>query len=102
MGYGDHVSPRPLGTDDHDDGGPAFPLHPEAQDFTGEPYNGMTGMSLRDYFADGAMRSYCHPDSISRILHQAGLTTEEVEDRIASRAFKMADAMINERKKAHG
>ena len=83
----------------NDDGGPAFPIY--TQDMTIGDYAG-PGMSLRDYFADGAMRSYCHPDSISRILHQSGLTAEAVEDRIASMSFKMADAMINERKKAHG
>ena len=74
-----------------DDGGPAFP-EDHARDHS--------GMSLRDYYADGAMRSYCHPESISRILNLAGLNSVELEGRIASMSFKMADAMINERKKA--
>ncbi len=85
-----------------DDGGPAFPLHPEAQDFTGEPYNGMTGMPLRDYFADGAMRAYCHPDHIKAIKQEAGMSGAAVEQLIALAAYKVADAMIKERKENHG
>lgn len=65
-------------------GGPAFPAN--HFDLTDEEH----GMTMRDYFAAKAMQAVPMPQSA---LHdvQAGY------DRIASHAYKMADAMLKAR-----
>ncbi len=67
-----------------DNGGPAFPcvLHPESREG-----QGLSGMTLRDYFAAKAMQA---------------LATEESGWRsIAKSAYDAADAMLAARGKSH-
>lgn len=66
-----------------DDGGPAYPARPE----NGVRF-GMSGMTLRDYFAAQAMACcVLSPSGDPRVL-----------SRIAACAYQMADAMIAARK----
>lgn len=65
------------------DGGPAFPAH--------ENWRIESGMSLRDYFAAKAMAMMLH----SEIRKDAWANVEAV----ASDSYKMADAMLEARKK---
>ncbi len=71
------------------DGGPAFPGGQNTGVFTdserGEPTQ--RGMTLRDYFAKGAMEAEC--------IHQ-GLEGRDVE-HIAAMAYELADAMLKAR-----
>jgi hypothetical protein len=71
------------------DGGPAFPCPDDyAQD--GRPLYGprnIQGMSLRDWFAGQALAGIAAPG--------CGYET----DRIAERAYNLADAMLGERQK---
>lgn len=63
-------------------GGPAFPMQ-----FNGTTEPSLSGMTLRDYFAAKAMQA---------ILTHGVANTAFTED--AEAAYKMADAMIKERK----
>lgn len=71
--------------DERDDGGSAFP------GITAAPAGGVSGMSLRDYFAaaalETALRSY--EDTIN----------QDVAERIARKSYILADAMLKERAK---
>lgn len=73
-----------------DDGGPAFPVHPESHNRSDAEYNVLSGMTLRDWFAGQAL---------------AGLLADtEVNStflNVAARCYTMADAMIESRS-AHG
>lgn len=70
-----------------DDGGTAFPVANSMGDI-------FSGMSLRDKFADSALPA---------VIHMIGIPedgTDELWDAaIAERAFKIADAMLKERRK---
>lgn len=63
------------------DGGPAFPVQ-DAANWQAH------GLSLRDYFAEGAMRAIC---SNADLVEQLDFKTR------AKWAFKQADAMIRAR-----
>lgn len=73
-----------------DNGGPAFPAS-EVTDHNGDIVTyAESGMTLRDYFAAKAMQGYCaHEDSINSHF-----------DSLASDAYELADAMLEERAKA--
>lgn len=73
------------------DGGPAFPLQ-NAQ-FT-DAYGGAPGMSLRDYFAGHALAGMA-----AGTLMDAGTLLIGNEDAAAVYAYKLADAMLEERAK---
>ena len=73
-------------------GGPAFPI-PLAE---GQAYQGHApcdGMTLRDYFAAKAMQAVPMPQ---RDLHDI----PQAYDRIATHAYKLADAMLRARGEA--
>lgn len=75
-----------------DDSGPAFPVVCEDQrDTPSVVENGFSGMSLRDYFAGKALEGV--PLALSQ-LHDV----TEAYDRIATHAYKLAEAMIRARK----
>lgn len=74
----------------HDDGGRAFPfsyetLHPEEHCING-------GMTLRDYFAAAALIG------IEASQGNGGAFVSTVE-KVAARAYELADAMLKERAK---
>lgn len=82
-----------------DDGGPAFPVPPDAQYSDGESLafaQSNPGMTLRDYFAGqaivGALASRAHPKII---------LSEIAFDEFARDCFKLADAMLTARKASH-
>lgn len=68
-----------------DNGGPAFPTTPQNYDDM-DPAG--AGMTLRDYFAAKAMQA-----DMTDGIHESDFA------RTAFRAYKMADAMIEARKK---
>lgn len=69
-------------------GGPAFPYEYDRDDNFGGTFRATeSGMSLRDYFAAKAM-------------HAIGLTFDDnVNADVATMSYKMADAMLEARKK---
>lgn len=71
----------------YETGGPAFPETP-----VGETYEGSSGMSLRDYFAAKALPG-CIAAIMSLECHRWFPTD------FAQEAYKMADAMLEERAK---
>lgn len=80
-----------------DDGGPAFPrpmsFQPEGawcQDH-GEP-----GLSLCDWFAGQALTN------LPALLAEDGRDGEGFEQYVASRAYRLAEAMLAERNKGRG
>lgn len=75
---------EPLSDDDRDDGGPAFPRGIEV---------GEGGMRLRDYFAAAALTGV--------LSNLSEMRSEVVNDqaRFARDCYRMADAMIAERRK---
>jgi len=72
-------------SENKDNGGPAFPFVDSASPLE------HPGMSLRDYFAAKAMQACPMPQGH---MHDV----PEVYARIASHAYKMADAMLEARK----
>lgn len=76
-----------------DNGGPAFPVHPEMAEKLG-CINSQSdaGMTLRDYFAAKALKiSWSSYDPL--FTDEGGAD----EDVIAERAYRMADAMLRAR-----
>jgi hypothetical protein len=75
------------------DGGPAFPRPcAEASGDKGEMWNDSEcGMSLRDYFAAAALQGY-----IASFDAEIGVP-DEVMPKIASRMYRLADAMLKAR-----
>ncbi len=68
------------------DGGPAFPVHPEAHNRSDAECSVLSGMTLRDWFAGQAL---------------AGLQFMETHtpyDADAKHCYEMADAMLKARK----
>lgn len=94
-----------------DDGGPAFPRHQLEDVLDDEAPGGRrqtlvsyAGMSLRDYFAAKAM----HAELVTAgalegprdaLVEAACVAEREIEDQVAFNAYKLADAMIAQRKK---
>jgi hypothetical protein len=80
------------------DGGPAFPLPvAEIQGFAthaGEFGPGMTGMSLRDYFAAQALTGFISNGDIPDML-RVGFSPKQA----AEACYAIADAMLQERAK---
>ena len=72
-----------------DDGGPAFPLTGDAVSSENRQFV-MQGMSLRDYFAKGAMES---------LMIGAFGDAYMTPDVLAEEAYQWADAMIRARAK---
>jgi hypothetical protein len=79
-----------------DNGGPAFPVAPEV-DRNGDYTSGVSGMTLRDYFAAKAMNGMLSADITT---HQDGVD-KIVDDpsELARMSYRIADAMIAERNK---
>ena len=72
-----------------DNGGPAFPVVSLSKmDVRGE------GMSLRDYFAQGAMQAL-----VADRQHVTGMDQPTKEAQYARGAYRIADAMLAERNK---
>jgi hypothetical protein len=73
-------------------GGPAFPVPNSA--------NGQEGMTLRDYFADGAMQGLM-ADNIMFLgaEKQAADSGRSTADVIATFAYQISDSMLKERGK---
>lgn len=86
-----------------DDGGPAFPQHPCPDCGVVHAPEHVPGMSLLDYFAAKAMHAELVTagalegprDALVEAACEAG---RDIEDHIAFNAYKMADAMIAQRK----
>jgi len=81
------------------DGGPAFPVFgsdPESPDDIVRM--GLGGMSLRDYFAAKAMPEIAR-QMVSGGKYSANDNTlpDGCEDKVASRSYKWADAMLKAR-----
>lgn len=61
------------------------------------------GMTLRDYFADSAMRAFLNclnsEESYVRISHISGKEGIKIEEWIARKAYRQAEAMLEERLK---
>ena len=68
-----------------DDGGAAFPSEGEGH---GNPKYHSPGMSLRDFFAGQALAGMCASET-DGVSYSSG--------NVASRAYKIADAMLKER-----
>ena len=51
------------------------------------------GMTLRDYFANSAMQGIC----ASNLANYGAMHNGTEEDRIAERAYSIADAMLKQR-----
>lgn len=80
-------------------GGSAFPI-PVGVDLRGRVFAaevGMSGMTLRDYFAAKAMQGIIASGSME-IANQQGITTEMNEKAVAFASFSIADAMLTARK----
>lgn len=71
-------------------GGPAFPR----EDYQTENAGGQIGMTLRDYFAAKAMQGYCSDPTLLGALGRGSVTPKQV----CSRAYQVADAMLEARK----
>lgn len=95
----------------HKDGGPAFPvpiffsLHGDGGE-TGEKWKGPmeavnrsygNGMSLRDKFADSALPSVLQAQI--DFIGVGGKLPPDHRDRAAQEAYRMADAMLEERER---
>ena len=84
------------------DGGPAFPVDNAAMDGQGGVWKhavGLTGMTLRDWFAGQAL-----PEMMEVTKAEAAKSAEKDETSsqwIARMAYVMADAMLAERDKAN-
>jgi hypothetical protein len=65
------------------DGGPAFPVI--CEEWPNQP-----GMKLRDWFAGQALAGYC------------SASPAEVDEDLATCAYSVADAMLEEREKGGG
>lgn len=76
-----------------DNGGPAFPVQRSSAG-GGSSLNG-NGMTLRDYFAAKAMSAYISTAGAPCIV--GGL--DGAEGELSKQAYKVADAMIEARKK---
>lgn len=92
------------------DGGPAFPTAEYTTMVGGKQhtiYPPMPGMTLRDYFAAKAMQaemvttfSDVTPDSANAFLDAAKAAGRSITEHLAHNAYRIADAMLNERAKA--
>lgn len=85
-----------------DNGGPAFPIHPDSPSGHIEALGGMT---LRDYFAAKAMAAlvmeppWSEGGTASVHVWSEGFHGTDHLDRFAFAAYKMADSMLKERAK---
>ena len=81
------------------DGGPAFPVHPEIE-LAPEDFYG--GMRLRDYFAAAALTGLVStPESMTGMREVGKAYGMQVADYAASVAYEMADAMLAVRGKTN-
>lgn len=77
----------------NENGGPAFPLHvPTAM--RGDASETSEGMSLRDYFAAGALQSI-----VGWVDGPAKKDGETYQEAMARLSYEYADAMLKERAK---
>lgn len=80
-----------------DDGGPAFPLRVEFP--TTGPHHEL-GMTLRDYFAGQVLSAVYHEEErLFWKAHFAGESYPFDSGTIAESAYRVADAMLAERKR---
>ena len=87
-----------------DDGGPAYPCKWTVEGYA--PGGGVAvteresaGMSLRDRFAEAALRDVSLQSGIQYLIHHEE-PPEKIAERIAATAYLVADAMLKERKKS--
>ena len=90
-------------TTPRDDGGPAFPLHAVLDNDTGEvAIDPQRGMSLRDYFAIGALTGLLAgvESPPCRAKDEAGIEAERQNyaKDLAAGAYMYADAMLAARR----
>lgn len=85
---------------DEKDGGSAFPWN------AGDPRDGSTGLSKRDYFAAKAMQaeiittcSDATPKAAADLIAAGEADHRSPEQQIAHNAYRFADAMLAEREK---
>jgi hypothetical protein len=74
-------------------GGPAFP-EPVAVGPAGDVYRGMSGMSLRDYFAAAALPAVIAATSAGQHVPKMRDGENTIHQAIARDVFEVADAMI--------
>ncbi len=71
----------------------AFPT-PDVYHANGQIEYGETGITIRDYFAAKALQGW-----LARYTDRSHPVERGVENFVASMSYKMADAMLEERKK---
>lgn len=84
------------------DGGPAYPQPQVADGQGGIEYTEVEGMSLRDWFAGQAIGAQLTSIAISdasakALLESASIEGVTVKQKLASKAYEMADAMLDAR-----
>ncbi len=80
-------------------GGPAFPHIAEDKKWWQEKYG---GMSLRDYFAGQALLGMNSNPDLLEIVTAGDVLDGSVFQRLSSKAYEQADAMLEERNKPAG
>jgi hypothetical protein len=79
------------------DGGPAFPVDPEAHSRSDAECRVLSGMSLRDYFAGQAIIGLVgHGNNVESDKYDP---TATIADVVAGHAYFIADAMLKARQK---
>lgn len=85
-----------------EDGGPAFPQHPESECVPKH----MRGLSIRDYFAGQAMEGFCSANAVDYVVRNLGsLNRQNVLEAlsvVANACYATADAMLAARKAGGG
>ena len=75
------------------DGGPAFPH------WDGPNGNCISGLSMRDYFAAKAMLGMNANPELLKVVTSGGLHDGSAFQRMATKAYEQADAMLAARQK---
>ena len=74
------------------------PTNPSA--FPKAKWDGPNGMTLRDWFAGQSMLAQISNSHTAKCYQDAGIVGDRVAPCIAINAYKMADAMLEQREKA--
>ena len=83
----------PKDSPEYGDGGPAFPvLHNIDGNWTKEPLEKYSGMTMRDYFAAKAMQMHGYG-----LMNAKTNGPEDWDEQVAERAYMTADAMLKAR-----
>lgn len=73
-----------------EDGGPAFPVHPEAHNRSDAEYSVLSGMTLRDWFAGQVVSGLVADPNVT--FH-----SQDAARKIAVASYMLADAMLKAR-----